>query len=258
LSVPTQAFRSPRSPKGRRRFRSTGRHPLFNPPRYLHLLEVIPTPETKPDVVETVSHFADHRLGKGVVIAKDSPNFVGNHIGLYAMMRILAKVASGDYTIDEVDAITGPPLGRPKSATFRTLDLAGLDILGHVVNNLRERLGSGAGRDVWTLPPFFVQMSSRADWREGGPGSTSASGSRTASRNHDRSPRWMRAKQPTVGSRMRRRRCPMSGNACARSFQAPDKRTASSRNACTDACTRRAHPVHRELARRRSGDAMGI
>ena len=134
---------------------------FFNPPRYLHLLEVIPTPETTQDVVRTVSHFADHRLGKGVVFAKDSPNFIGNHIGLYGIMRILAAVASGDYTIDEVDAITGPALGRPKSATFRTLDLAGLDILGHVVNNLRERTGHAPGRDVWKLPPFFVQMLER-------------------------------------------------------------------------------------------------
>ena len=134
---------------------------FFNPPRYLHLLEVIPTPETRREVVETVSHFADHRLGKGVVIAKDSPNFIGNHIGLYGIMRILATVAGGDYTIDEVDAITGPALGRPKSATFRTLDLAGLDILGHVVNNLRGRIGQTPGRDVWTLPPFFLQMLER-------------------------------------------------------------------------------------------------
>jgi 3-hydroxyacyl-CoA dehydrogenase len=133
---------------------------FFNPPRYLRLLEVIPTPDTRPDVVETVRHFADHRLGKGVVLAKDSPNFIGNHIGLYAMMRILAKVAAGEYTIDEVDAITGPPLGRPRSATFRTLDVAGLDILGHVVDNLRDRIGSPAS-DVWTLPPFFVSMLER-------------------------------------------------------------------------------------------------
>ena len=134
---------------------------FFNPPRYLHLLEVIPTPETSPDVVETIRHFADHRLGKGVVVAKDSPNFIGNHIGLYAMMRILAAVARGEYTIDEVDTITGPVLGRPKSATFRTLDLAGLDVLGHVVNNLRERLGDTPERDVWTLPAFFVRMLER-------------------------------------------------------------------------------------------------
>ena len=134
---------------------------FFNPPRYLHLLEVIPTPDTKPAVAEAVSHFADHRLGKGVVIAKDSPNFIGNHIGLYGMMRILAKVAGGDYTIDEVDAVTGPALGRPKSATFRTLDLAGLDIIGHVVDNLRARLGNAPGAEVWTLPPFFIQMLER-------------------------------------------------------------------------------------------------
>ena len=133
---------------------------FFNPPRYLRLLEVIPTPETRPEVVDAVSHFADHRLGKGVVLAKDSPNFIGNHIGLYAMMRTLAKVASGEYTVDEVDAITGPPLGRPKSATFRTLDLAGLDILGHVVKNLGERMG-GAQGEVWRLPPFFVSMLER-------------------------------------------------------------------------------------------------
>ena len=132
---------------------------FFNPPRYLHLLEVIPTPDTSPDVVRVVSHFADHRLGKGVVIAKDSPGFIGNHIGLYGMMRILPKVASGEYTIEEVDAITGPPLGRPRSATFRTLDLAGIDILGHVVHDFRARMHRE--RDVWVLPPFVVPMLER-------------------------------------------------------------------------------------------------
>jgi 3-hydroxyacyl-CoA dehydrogenase len=132
---------------------------FFNPPRYLHLLEVIPTAETSRDVVNAVRHFADHRLGKGVVIAKDSPGFIGNHIGLYGMMRILPKVASGEYTIDEVDAITGPPIGRPKSATFRTLDLAGLDILAHVVRDFRARLPRE--RSVWELPPFVLQMLER-------------------------------------------------------------------------------------------------
>ena len=155
--IPIAALAEGRSDDFRKHW--LGTH-FFNPPRYLRLLEVIPTPETRPEVVDAVSHFADHRLGKGVVLAKDSPNFIGNHIGLYAMMRTLAKVASGEYTIDEVDAITGPPLGRPKSATFRTLDLAGLDILGHVVNNLRERTG-GAQGGVWTLPPFFVSMLER-------------------------------------------------------------------------------------------------
>jgi 3-hydroxyacyl-CoA dehydrogenase len=127
---------------------------FFNPPRYLHLLEIIPTADTLPAVVDTVTHFADHRLGKGVVVAKDSPSFIGNHIGLYAFMRILPKVASGEYTIEEVDAITGPALGRPKSATFRTMDIAGLDILAHVVANMRETFGG----DAWTLPPFVTRM----------------------------------------------------------------------------------------------------
>jgi 3-hydroxyacyl-CoA dehydrogenase len=130
---------------------------FFNPPRYLHLLEVIPTDDTLPEIVAAVSHFADYRLGKGVVVAKDSPSFIGNHIGLYAFMRILPKVASGEYTIEEVDAITGPALGRPKSATFRTMDIAGLDILGHVVANMREKVGG----DAWTLPPFVTRMLER-------------------------------------------------------------------------------------------------
>ncbi|MBI2185586.1 MAG: enoyl-CoA hydratase/isomerase family protein, partial [Acidobacteria bacterium] len=91
--------------------------------------------------------------------AKDSPGFIVNHIGLYGMMRSLPKGAAGEYTIEEVDAITGPPLGRPKSATFRTLDLAGIDILGHVVRDLRARLLRE--REVWTLPPFVVQMLER-------------------------------------------------------------------------------------------------
>jgi 3-hydroxyacyl-CoA dehydrogenase len=108
-----------------------------------------------------VTRFADLRLGKGVVLAKDSPNFIGNHIALYGVARILAKVAAGEYTIEEVDAITGPALARPKSATFRTLDLAGVDILGHVVRNLRERLTDAAARDAFVLPPFVDQMLSR-------------------------------------------------------------------------------------------------
>ena len=134
---------------------------FFNPPRYLHLVEVIPTVDTRPEVVTTISHFADHRLGKGVVMAKDSPNFIGNHIGLYSILRILAAVARGEFTIDEVDAITGPPLGRPRSATFRTLDLVGLDVIADLVANLRERIGDAESANVWTLPPFVRQMLER-------------------------------------------------------------------------------------------------
>jgi 3-hydroxyacyl-CoA dehydrogenase len=134
---------------------------FFNPPRYLHLLEVTPTPETLPSVVDAVTHFADHRLGKGVVIAKDSPGFIGNHIAMYGMLKILEKVASGELTIEEADAITGPALGRPKSATFRTLDIAGLDIVARVIEDLRERLPNASARDTWVLPRFVRQMLER-------------------------------------------------------------------------------------------------
>jgi len=109
---------------------------FFNPPRYLRLVEIIPTAETDPVVVARVSHFADHRLGKGVVAAKDTPNFIGNHLALYGVMLTLQALEAGRYTIEEIDAITGPALGRPKSATFRTMDIAGIDILVHVAKNL--------------------------------------------------------------------------------------------------------------------------
>lgn len=123
---------------------------FFNPPRYLHLLEIIPTAETDPLVVSRVSWFADHHLGKGVVAAKDRPNFIGNHIGVYGVMLVLQALASGRYTIEEIDAITGPAIGRPKSATFRTMDIAGLDILAHVARNI--------GLDV---PPLVTAMIER-------------------------------------------------------------------------------------------------
>jgi 3-hydroxyacyl-CoA dehydrogenase len=108
---------------------------FFNPPRYLRLLELIPTPETDRSVVERITRFADLHLGKGVVIARDHPNFIANHIGIYAAVQILRALASGEYTIEEIDEITGPVLGRPKSATFRTLDIAGLDVLAIVASN---------------------------------------------------------------------------------------------------------------------------
>ena len=131
---------------------------FFNPPRYLHLLEVIPTSETRRDVTDAVVRFADHRLGKGVVVAKDSPGFIGNHIGLYGLLLILREVAEGRCTIDEADAMTGPAIGRPKSATFRTIDLAGLDIVAHVVRDLHARLGDDEARAVFALPPFVEEM----------------------------------------------------------------------------------------------------
>jgi 3-hydroxyacyl-CoA dehydrogenase len=133
---------------------------FFNPPRYLKLLELIPTADTDPAVTAALAAFADTRLGKGVVIAKDTPNFIANRIGLFAVLRILDVLAAGRYSIEEIDAITGPALGRPKSATFRTLDITGLDILLHVVRNLHERLGAAATRD-FRMPPVIEDMAAR-------------------------------------------------------------------------------------------------
>src|SRR5262245_48874363 len=156
--IPIAALAEGRSNDFRRHW--LGTH-FFNPPRYLHLLEVIPTAKPATKLSTLVVAFADHHLGKGVVIAKDSPNFIGNHIALYGVVQILKQVESGAFTIEEVDAITGPPLGRPKSATFRTLDLAGIDILAHVVHNLYERLPGEAARSQFVLPPFVEEMVER-------------------------------------------------------------------------------------------------
>ncbi|HZA34157.1 MAG TPA: 3-hydroxyacyl-CoA dehydrogenase NAD-binding domain-containing protein, partial [Vicinamibacterales bacterium] len=133
---------------------------FFNPPRYLRLLEVVPTPDTDPSVVSAVVQFADHRLGKGTVIAKDTPNFIANHIALYNVVRTLEALQSGRYTIEEIDTITGPALGRPKSATFRTGDIAGLDILAHVARTLYDRLPEGE-REAFRAPPLLEAMLSR-------------------------------------------------------------------------------------------------
>ena len=108
-----------------------------------------------------VGDFIDRRLGKGVVVAKDTPAFIANHIGLFGVVRLLEAVASGDYTIEEIDALTGPAIGRPKSATFRTLDIAGLDILAHVTRDLARRLPNEDDRRRFELPPFVDAMIAR-------------------------------------------------------------------------------------------------
>jgi 3-hydroxyacyl-CoA dehydrogenase len=152
--IPIAALAEGRSEDFRRHW--LGTH-FFNPPRYLRLLEVIPTPETDPAVVEAVRQFADHRLGKGVVIARDTPNFIANHIALYGVLRMIEVLAEGGYTVEEIDAITGPALGRPKSATFRTMDIAGLDVLALVVRNLFDRLPEGE-REAFAVPPLLARV----------------------------------------------------------------------------------------------------
>jgi 3-hydroxyacyl-CoA dehydrogenase len=118
---------------------------------------VIPTADTDPDVAARVSRFLDLRLGKGVVVAKDSPNFIANRIGLYGVIQIMRTLETGAFTIEDIDAITGPALGRPKSATFRTMDIAGLDVLGHVVRNLSTQLPADEARQ-FALPPLVETL----------------------------------------------------------------------------------------------------
>ncbi|WP_394650473.1 3-hydroxyacyl-CoA dehydrogenase NAD-binding domain-containing protein [uncultured Deinococcus sp.] len=122
-----------RSEAFQRRF--VGAH-FFNPPRYLHLLEVIPTPQTDPEILRAFSSFAEATLGKGIVVANDVPGFVANRIGVYGIVRAMQHMQAAGLTQDEADQLTGPALGRAKSATFRTADLSGLDIIYHVASDL--------------------------------------------------------------------------------------------------------------------------
>ncbi|HZG88352.1 3-hydroxyacyl-CoA dehydrogenase/enoyl-CoA hydratase family protein [Paenibacillus sp.] len=125
---------------------------FFNPPRYMKLLEIIPAQGTDPVVVEGIAAFGEKRLGKGVVVAKDTPNFVANRIGTYGMLVTLREMERGGFTVEEVDAATGPAMGRPKSATFRTLDLVGLDTFAHVAGNVRERASDPAEWEAFEVP----------------------------------------------------------------------------------------------------------
>jgi 3-hydroxyacyl-CoA dehydrogenase len=131
---------------------------FFNPPRYMRLLELIPTPDTDRSLMDSIAWFCDVRLGKGVVNAKDTPNFIANRIGTFSVLNVMRLMEENDLSIEEVDALTGPAVGWPKSATFRTIDLVGLDILGHVVNNLRAGIDE---RSDLKLPDFYRQMLER-------------------------------------------------------------------------------------------------
>jgi 3-hydroxyacyl-CoA dehydrogenase len=153
--IPIAAIAEGRSDDFRKHW--LGTH-FFNPPRYLRLLEIIPTADTDPGVVATMAWFGDHVLGKGVVVAKDTPNFIANHVGLYGIVRTLEVLAAGKYTIEEIDAITGPALGRPGSATFRTADIAGIDVMAHVLRNLNERLESESDRKAFAVPALVEEL----------------------------------------------------------------------------------------------------
>ena len=134
---------------------------FFNPPRYMKLLELIRTEWTKPEVSCAMYGFLDQRLGKGVVIAKDRPNFIANRIGTYGAMVTIKTMLEDGYSIEEVDKLTGQTVGRPKTATFRTFDLVGLDVFTHVVKNLYEALPEDEEREVFVAPEFLTQMVER-------------------------------------------------------------------------------------------------
>jgi 3-hydroxyacyl-CoA dehydrogenase len=132
---------------------------FFNPPRYMRLLEIIPDSDTDRGLIDAVAHFCDMRLGKGVVMAKDTPNFIGNRIGTFSVLNVMRLMQEMDLSIEDVDALTGQAVGWPKSATFRTIDLVGLDILGHVVGNMTANVHDE--RSDLRLPDFFTQMIER-------------------------------------------------------------------------------------------------
>jgi len=134
---------------------------FFNPPRYMHLVELIRTEWTKPEVSCSMAGFLDERLGKGVVIAKDRPNFIANRIGTFGALATMRAMIDDDYSIEEVDKITGPAAGRPKTATFRTFDLVGLDVFAHVVKNLHENLPDDPEREMFVMPEFVTKMIER-------------------------------------------------------------------------------------------------
>lgn len=146
--IPMSVLVEGRGESFRKRF--LGTH-FFNPPRYLRLLEIIPTPETSPEALAALTAFGERMLGKGVVLAKDVPGFIANRLGVYGSVQTMRLMQEHDLTIDEVDLLNGPLTGRPKSATFRTADLSGLDVLKHVRGGLAEATGEDFTMPQWAL-----------------------------------------------------------------------------------------------------------
>ena len=131
---------------------------FFNPPRYLKLLEIIPGPDTSKEVLEFLNEYGEKFLGKTTVVAKDTPAFIGNRVGIFSIMSLFHMVKDMDMTIEEVDKLTGPVIGRPKSATFRTVDVVGLDTLVHVANGLYDNVPKDERHDLFKLPSFIEKM----------------------------------------------------------------------------------------------------
>jgi 3-hydroxyacyl-CoA dehydrogenase len=134
---------------------------FFNPPRYMKLLELVAGPDTDPAVFARVRKLGEDVLGKGIVIGKDTPNFVGNRIGAYAMMAAIHQMSADNLTPEDVDAIAGEPMGRPKSAAFRTADVVGIDTFVHVADNCYAALTNDEDREVFKVPGWIRQMVER-------------------------------------------------------------------------------------------------
>ncbi|HKP32279.1 MAG TPA: 3-hydroxyacyl-CoA dehydrogenase family protein, partial [Chitinophagaceae bacterium] len=153
--IPIHMMAEGRSDDFKRHF--CGTH-FFNPPRYLRLLEIIPTPHTDPGVTDFLMHYGDLYLGKTTVLAKDTPAFIANRIGVYGLMYIFQLVDKLGLTIDEVDSLTGPIMGRPKSATFRTADIVGIDTLVKVAKGVFDNCPSDEARPTFEIPAWLQKM----------------------------------------------------------------------------------------------------
>ncbi|MBX2942506.1 MAG: 3-hydroxyacyl-CoA dehydrogenase [Cyclobacteriaceae bacterium] len=153
--IPIHLMAEDRSENFKKNF--CGTH-FFNPPRYLKLFEVIPTPFTDPEVTQFLLHYGDLYLGKTTVLCKDTPAFIGNRVGVWGLLKVIDSMQKFGLNVDEIDKLTGPVIGRPKSATFRTSDLVGLDTLVKVANNLYAGLPDDEGRDMFKLPEVVAKL----------------------------------------------------------------------------------------------------
>ncbi|MDR9855360.1 3-hydroxyacyl-CoA dehydrogenase/enoyl-CoA hydratase family protein [Paenibacillus sp. VCA1] len=153
--ISINAMAAERSDEFKKHFMGTH---FFNPPRYMKLLEIIPGERTDPELVGFMKGFSEKVLGKGVVLAKDTPNFIANRIGTYGLLVTLKEMTENGFTVEEVDAVTGPAMGRPKSATFRTLDLVGLDTFVHVANNVYDNVSDEKEKAIFDVPAIMKSM----------------------------------------------------------------------------------------------------
>jgi 3-hydroxyacyl-CoA dehydrogenase len=167
---------------------------FFNPVRYMKLLELVAGPETSPAAMERVRRFGEDQLGKGIVFGKDTPNFVGNRIGVHAMMTTIHLMLEDDLAPEDVDNITGSPMGHPKSASFRTADLVGLDTFIHVASNCYASLPNDEERKVFEVPAFIKTMAERTR-------SSSGTRPRRASTRRTRTPSSPSTPRPSTTAR---------------------------------------------------------